>query len=101
LPPVIKDEDKKILNEYYKRDIGKGYAFSSDHWTDNILIISLQDVIRQKDPMFINSLSAARLGIPSGVGYLNANTARHEIENAIWLYSTNKDVFARNKSNAR
>ena len=57
LPPVVKNEDWEILNEFYS----SAFFFDSIVLRDNIpVIIELKEIFRQKDDRFIEILNGIR-----------------------------------------
>ena len=50
LPPVLKEEEKMLLDDHYKKDVGKAYAFQSEMWHKfNFKVCQLKEVVRQKE----------------------------------------------------
>lgn len=93
LPPVITKEDKKVLDAFYKTDIGKGFAFQSKMWSEmQMQTITLKEVIRQEEKSFCEALKLARYGNAECVPYFNENSCDHFIEDAILLAGRNKVV---------
>jgi len=91
LPPIIKDEDKKLYTELYNKDIQDGFCYNSSYWTDfDITPILLTDSMRQKDPAFCKALDNIKIGISKDIDYINQNSAKQPIKDAIWLCGTNK-----------
>ena len=98
LAPVTVDKEKKVLNDFYKRDIEAGFAFDSIFWNmfefKNII---LTEVVRQDNIEYINNLNKVRIGDKSGIDYFYNNSCKHEIPNAVTLCGTNSDAIAKNK----
>lgn len=90
LPPVMRQEDKLILNEHYKTNIRDGFAFQSKYWRlFDIRFCNLEQVVRQEDPDFCASLDACKWGEPDFGEYLDSATSKDVIEDAIWLCGKN------------
>ena len=97
LPPVIKDDDRKILEIKYGNNLKQGFAFQSNLWKQfNFVNIILTETVRQSDNTFIKALNMARVGDNRCLRYIEANASMTPIENAIILCSTNKEVKDRN-----
>ena len=97
LPPVLVKEEKQVLNKYYKTDIGYGFAFQSKYWEAcNFISIILDEVVRQSDGLFIQSLNQARKGRLRSLQYFTENSCKQEIKEAILLCGTNKAVKEKN-----
>jgi ATP-dependent exoDNAse (exonuclease V) alpha subunit len=97
LPPVIIDSEREVLNRYFGRDIGYGYAFQSELWDGcNFISIVLDEVVRQRDEAFMLSLNKARLGDKSCISYFQNYSSRNEIKDAILLCGTNKKAKEKN-----
>ena len=62
LPPVIREEDKELLDALYPGNVN-GFCFSGRDW-DNIGFEThvLREPVRQKDPVFLEALNAIRIG---------------------------------------
>lgn len=55
LPPVINEDrgERTLLEKYYKRPIGRGYAFTGDGWNKfGFTSVVLTQIVRQKDREF-------------------------------------------------
>jgi len=97
LPPVVTDEDREILTQYYKKDIGCGFAFQSEYWKYcNFVNICLNEIVRQSNMEFSKNLNMARLGNKGSLTYFQKNSSKSEIKNAILLCGTNKSVDEKN-----
>jgi ATP-dependent exoDNAse (exonuclease V) alpha subunit len=97
LPPVIVDTEREVLNKYFGRDIGYGYAFQSELWEQcNFVNIVLNEVVRQNDKEFMQALNKARLGDKSCITYFQKYSSRYEIKDAILLCGTNKKAKEKN-----
>lgn len=98
LPPVITDSDRVVLERYYKRDIGMGFAFESEFWDlFNFKYIILTEVIRQANSDFIHKLNRIRLGDKTCLDEIYDKSSKHTMENAVTLYGVNVDVNKKNK----
>ena len=99
LPPVMRDNEKEILDKHYKKDIGAGFAFNSPYWNmmefKNII---LTEIVRQDNVEFITNLNRIRVGDKSGLDYIYTNSSQNEINNAITLCGTNLDADNKNRS---
>lgn len=100
LPPVITDKDREVLEKYkYKDNLGKGFAFQSKYWDAfNFVCIQLNEVVRQDDIEFIQSLNAIRYGDYRGIRYFNEMSRTTEIKDAILICGTNKAVNQKNET---
>lgn len=95
LPPVLKKEDKDILeNHKYHKDIGAGFAFTSEYWNKlGIKLCYLTEVVRQKgDNAFLDSLNKVKYGDASGLNYIRMNSAKEPFEKAVTLAGKNSTV---------
>ena len=95
LPPVI-DEDtneRSVLMSYYRRDIGRGYAFQAPGWEEcRFTPIILRDTMRQADNEMIDSLNMLRTGDESCIEFFNQRSSRQHVEDGITLCPRNDDV---------
>lgn len=88
LPPVLtyKRGEKELLDKYYKRDVGNGYAFSADSWDSfHFVCVELKQVIRQADPVLIANLSKARIGDATCLKYFAKNSSFSPYADGIYL----------------
>lgn len=98
LPPVVTDNDREILNEYFGYDIGYGFAFQSRLWRDmGFYNINLSQIMRQDDPVFVKYLSMARVGNKDCIPYFQYQSCVVPKENAIMLCGTNKAALEKNE----
>lgn len=98
LPPVVTDNDREILNEYFGYDIGYGFAFQSRLWRDmSFYNINLSQIMRQDDPVFVKYLSMARVGNKDCIPYFQYQSCVVPKENAIMLCGTNKAALEKNE----
>ena len=58
--------------------------------------IVLNEVVRQDDEEFINSLNSLRKGDPSGIEFIEKNSNKKQDENSLCIYPYKKQVTARN-----
>lgn len=97
LPPVITEEDRKILNKFYNRDIAMGFAFESQYWKMlDLHIVILTEVVRQENSEFLQILNRIRLGDKTAVDYIMQNCSKVPIQDAVNLYGKNNSVTERN-----
>lgn len=97
LPPVLTATEEKSLVEYYKRQIGLGYAFLSNEWKNVFTkVIYLTETVRQSGEDFIRALNQIRLGDINGIDYVNTYAQHGVQENVLELYSYNKNVSKAN-----
>lgn len=97
LPPVITEEDRKILNKFYNRDIAMGFAFESQYWKMlDLHIVILTEVVRQENNEFLQILNRIRLGDKTAVDYVMQNCSKVPLQDAVNLYGKNNSVTERN-----
>lgn len=97
LPPVITEEDRKILNKFYNRDITMGFAFESQYWKMlDLHIVILTEVVRQENNEFLQILNRIRLGDKTAVDYIMQNCSKVPLQDAVNLYGKNNSVTERN-----
>lgn len=98
LPPVLKDEDRKILEQKYGFDVSAGYAFMGTEWdTWHFKKIELTEAIRQRDASFVAALNACRVGNTKGLKWIEEHAATEIPSNAIILCSLNEKADLENK----
>lgn len=86
LKPIVTAEDKKLYAELTGRDIGHGCCYDSGMWpVMDFAPIMLHAQMRQADPKFCSVLDDVRIGISCDLDYINANSAKSEIPDGIWL----------------
>ena len=76
LPPVIQEgsPDKIIISNFYKRDIGYGYAFEGTYWNRaKFFPIILKEIVRQEDTLFAEALNQLRTGDAKCLSYFNTH----------------------------
>jgi hypothetical protein len=97
LPPVITDKDREVLEKFYNRNIGAGFAFESEYWKLlDLHVIVLIEVVRQGNTEFIKILNKLRVGNKSAVQYIMDNCSKAPIPDAINLYGKNNTATERN-----
>lgn len=102
LPPVITNQDKKLLNEVYQIDVEKGFAFQSQFWHDlGIETVTLHEIIRQSEKDFCEALNKARFGDPSCLTYIKANCSKTLIPDAIFIVGKNRSAAKINEAKLR
>ena len=97
LPPVIKDEEREVLSNYFP-NFNTGFAFESNLWEEcNFVPAFLTEVIRQKDEMMCKALNMIRIGNNKAVNYFNAVSNTEFIDKAVYICGTNKRVSEYNE----
>lgn len=97
LPPVIREYDKRALDDYYKFDIGAGFAFYSRFWNMlNFKNIMLTEIVRQTDKEFISNLNNIRVGNKAYIDMIFNQSCKQEINGAITLCGTNREATEKN-----
>lgn len=98
LAPVIPPEDKEMLDLYYGRDIGNGFAFQSKYWQSlHIQFEKLIEVRRQDgDKAFCTALDQCKEGDVDCLPFFASNTAKKEGKKAIWVVGKNSTAWERN-----
>ncbi len=86
LPPVMPNgkanSDKEILDRWYGRDVGHGYAFLSPQWSRLKLETTvLKEPMRQKDLSVVSALDRARLGDTTVLPYFSMHANPDPIPN--------------------
>lgn len=101
LPPVIKETngngdktgERELLERYYGRPVGRGYAFMGDGWARfGFTTVVLSQIVRQENPEFADNLNKARMGDVSCLSYFNNNSAKQALPDAVHLCGRNKDA---------
>lgn len=99
LPPVVTEEDKRMLDLHYGRDVGNAFAFQSTYW--NSLCIQfekLTEVRRQDgDKPFCTALDKCKEGDSSCMPFFALEACKSEIQDAIWLCGRNDTAADLNK----
>ena len=91
LPPVLQENDKSILDEFYKFDVKGAFAFEGQYWKEfNFKVVRLDEVVRQSNPRFIAALNYLRRGEPISLKYFVKYCSPTPISNAITIVGTNK-----------
>lgn len=85
LAPVIPPLDKKMLDLYYGKNIGNGFAFQSKYWQSlRIQFEKLTEVKRQDgDKAFCTALDQCKEGDTDCLPFFAKNTAAKEQKDAI------------------
>ena len=97
LPPVITDNDRSILETFYNKNLGKGFAFQSWYWSQmNFITIQLNDVVRQTDNEFVHYLNMIRYGDSRAIPYFNNKSIKIPKAGSIILCGTNKTAKLNN-----
>lgn len=97
LPPVVTQNDKTVLNDYYGHNIGYGFAFQSELWNEhNFDFINLKEVTRQSDAEFAKCLSYVRAGYSNALNYISKMSSPTPIPGAIYLCGTNNKAKEKN-----
>lgn len=100
LPPVLKAEDRPILEQKYGYDVGEGYAFIGAEWDSwDFKKVELTEAIRQRDSLFVTALNACRIGDTKGLEWIEEHAADEAPENAIILCGRNDKVDRENQKN--
>lgn len=98
LPPVVPDEEKIHLCQFYRADVRNAYAFQSRYWrTYNVALCRLTKIIRQKDADFCKALDDCKYGRTKCVDYFNTHFAKEVQPEAIWICGKNRTAEKRNQ----
>ena len=99
LAPVIPPLDKKMLDLYYGKNIGNGFAFQSKYWQSlRIQFEKLTEVKRQDgDKAFCTALDQCKEGDTDCLPFFAKNTAAKEQKDAIWVCGKNVTARLRNQ----
>lgn len=93
LPPVVTDDDRKVLMQLWPGN-DDGYAFKSPLWEGmGFEPDVLTEVVRQRDPEFIDQLNRARIGDRDCIGYFNERSVsdrKRAPGDDLWLCATNR-----------
>lgn len=93
LPPVVTDDDRKVLMQLWPGN-DDGYAFKSPLWEGmGFEPHVLTEVVRQRDPEFIDQLNRARIGDRDCIGYFNERSVsdrKRAPGDDLWLCATNR-----------
>lgn len=93
LPPVITENDKKVLDKFYGYDIGVGFAFQSKFWKMfDFKYIILTEIVRQDNTQFLKHLNEIRIGNKSAIDFFYKNSCKTEIPGAITICGRNSEV---------
>ena len=96
LPPVTDSRkgEKRLLVDFYGRDVGNAYAFQSPLWEScGFATIVLDEIVRQSDGEFVEKLNEIRLGDSSAIRWFNDRCfGRKPKEGAVYLTGRNDDA---------
>lgn len=99
LSPVLRDYEKNVLDTYYKRDIGVGFAFNSVYWDMlELNTVVLTETMRQDNTDFISNLNNIRIGNKAYIDFIYNNSCKHKIDKAITLCGKNDEANKLNTS---
>lgn len=99
LPPVLKDDEREVLNQHYGYDVKDAFAFQSSFWEKFAFnTIKLDEVVRQADPGFVKALNLARIGNSACFEYIRSNCSKERLKTAITVCGTNKMALSINTS---
>lgn len=97
LPPVVKKDDKAILDQKYGYDIGNGYSFMGLEWDSwSFAKVELTEAIRQRDAGFVAALNACRVGDTNGLRWIEKHSVKSPSEKAIVLCGKNDQATREN-----
>lgn len=98
LPPVVPDEEKIHLCQFYRADVRNAYAFQSRYWrTYNVALCRLTRIMRQNDADFCKALDDCKEGRTECVEYFNTHFAKEIQPEAIWICGKNRTAEKRNQ----
>lgn len=99
LPPILpeKSSDRVLLEKYYGQSVGPAYAFQATGWRDRFQPIVLNEIVRQENQEFARNLNLMRMCDSRCLEYINSNSAKKPITDAISIYAKNKDVEKANR----
>lgn len=100
LPPILSDtsSDRELIEKFYGQSIGPAYAFQATRWRGRFQIIVLNEIVRQTNQEFARNLNLMRMCDVRCLEYINNNSAKEAIKNAISIYAKNKDVELANRN---
>lgn len=97
LPPVMSEEDARVLAAIYGQELNYGYCKNSRAWNSwRLKTVELDEVMRQSDADFINALNKCRLGDTNGLRWIVEHSSPEPRDGAIKLFGTNRAVDAEN-----
>lgn len=94
LPPVLPDDERKILEEHYGCSVGRAFAFQSEMWEAcRFRNIVLKTIMRQDDRAFFDLLGRIRTGDFDAAKELQDVTRNNPYNrNAITICAKNEDA---------
>ena len=100
LPPIMNADDEAELERLGVIEAGSyGYAFECEEWNMfKFKTVVLDEVVRQSDIDFIDSLNKIRKGDFTGVEFIEKNCNKEADEEALCIYPFKKRVTARNNT---
>ena len=102
LPPVVKREDRTVLNKRYRFDVGNAYPFLTAEWKSwNFQTVELVEAIRQRDAEFVEVLNLCRLGNLDGLHWIVEHAASERPEAPVVLCGRNIDAQKENEFSVR
>lgn len=91
LPPVIREEERTLMELEYSFDIGGGYAFKAPSWTKcNFTVCELTEVLRQSDADTVEALRALRFGDSSRLSFFRQHAAHTIPRHPVYLCGKNR-----------
>ena len=93
LPPVINPNERQTI-ETFIPSYGDGYCFQSPLWKSlDFKPVVMTQVIRQKEPLFVENLKKIKYNYKDGIDFFNKMCYGKTIdEDAINICATNKDA---------
>ena len=93
LPPVTTSSEKRALDRYYGIDVGLAFAFQSKFWKYfDFKLVLLEEVVRQEEQEFIQSLNKIRTGNKSYIDNIYNLSSKEYISDAIVICGKNSEV---------
>ncbi len=93
LPPVVRKDEKIILDKKYGFDVGNAYPFQGKEWDSwSFSKIELTEAIRQRDIDFVAALNACRVGDSRGLHWIEEHASKKPAKKAIVLCGRNADA---------
>lgn len=98
LPPVVPEEEKRHLEQFYRADVRNAYAFQSKYWkTYKVCLCKLTRIMRQKDTDFCKALDDCKEGRTKCIDYFHTHCTTEIQPEAIWICGKNKTAENRNQ----